>query len=100
MHSIAEAFWTQQQSDKQLPGRIGYRVVKVNQHAKSRIDRIVFGYRGPDEATVSLLNFQGARWSQAPGLFFDGDCGAVAQGSKDPQLELLQLFLRTGRDTV
>ena len=100
MQMMADALWTQQQADKDLPGRIGYRIVRVNQNAKSRVQRIVMGYRGPDSATLSLLDLEAPRWLQSPARFFDGHGRAVAHDSRDPQLELLHLFLRTERDTV
>lgn len=97
---MAETVWTQQQIDDHLPSRIGYKVVKVNQHAKTRIRRMVLEYRGTDPATLSLLDLTGAQWMQRPNLFFDGEQRAAAHGPRDAQLELLRLFLRTERDTA
>lgn len=97
---MAKTVWNQQQIDGHLPSRIGYKVVKGNQHAKTRIQRMVLEYRGTDPATLSLLDRAEAQWMQRPTVFFDGEQRAAAHGSRDPQLELLRLFLRTERDTA
>lgn len=97
---MAEALWTRQQVDGHLSSRIGYKVVKVNQGARSRIEKIVVGYHGPDAATLSLLDLEGQIWLEQPALFFKKDCDNERRHFEDPQLALLHLFLGTERDTA
>ena len=61
---------------------------------------MVLEYHGTDGATVVLLTLKEAQWMQRPATFFDGEQRAAAHAPRDPQLELLRLFLRTERDTA
>ena len=89
-----------QTNDKDLFGRVGYKVVPISPNEASRKLNLIQKYTGPDPITVSLVQSRCESWSAHPRKCWTPQVDWSFPSTGDPQAELIKLFVHAQQDSA